>query len=262
MKLATLIATAVLGTSSLAAAKPLSFSFSGSAGITVSSDPIVIRDHRGIYADFRVRLPAPQPTWFNLGTLPAGDHALGREVLEGKRIDRLLLQAHGWVYLEKVRINFADGTYQIQEMNRWVSGNTVVDVTGHDRLLKNVIVKSMPFRNAGSVTVYARNLLDTRPNPAPIYGWNSLGIVSSGSQTFELDRTRFTKLALVSNGTMTVESIVFRFADKRPVLIKLDRTLTARSAPLVLDAPEMRGMTRITVNSKAAPGVDLMLYGR
>ena len=262
-KLATLIATAVLGTSSIAAADPaFTAQFSGSATFDVSSRPVIVRDHRPDPRPIALPVPAPRPTWFQLGTVTAG-----RQILEvnRSRMDSLFLQAHGWVYLERVRIVFGNGQDQFETYNRWVNsahGGLSINLAGENRTIKRIVVVSKPYRGTGSMTVFGRDRIRTQPMPASLYGFSRLGPLADGAQTLSVSKN-LTQLALASNGKANVRMVTLHFSTGAKHQMTIDRDLYAGSAPLTIALPRYRyDLVSITVHSTATRGTELVLFGR
>ena len=246
MKLATLIAALVLGTSSIAAAKP-------------AMPPVVVRDHRAI----ALPIPAPRPTWIHFGTATAYKQVLSPNFRHP--VDRLLLQANGWVYLEKVRIVFGNGQQQIETYNRWVGaayGGLAIDLAGQNRTIKSIVVVTRPVRGSGSLMVFGRNdLSSTKPMPALPAGFTRLGRLADGAQTLEVSKN-LSELAIATNGSAHIGVVTLHFATGAKHQMTLDRDLTA-SAPLSIALPRYRSqLVSITVHSTATRGSELALFGR
>jgi hypothetical protein len=268
MKLATLLATSLLGLSSVAAAEPAidfqaSASFDWSFGHAAQpAAPIVVRDHR---APARVFLPPPVPRPLppmaitKLGTVATGKQALA--VPGAARFDRLVLDIDGVVYLKQVTIVFANGERQLVRFGATYTGRMAspeIDLAGANRNLERIVVNTADTRR-GSVTVIAR---DDRPRPAPPANrWTKLGALPAGMHVLRLDTTaRYDRLAIAASGRVHLKQVLIRFANGGEQLAKLDLVLTAGSRTPIVDlAGADRRITSVVVYTDDQRG-GLTLY--
>ncbi len=166
-KLATLITSLVLGTSSIAAADP-SFSFSASASWSTSgSDQPLVRDHRLPVERARV----DRWSWIALSQpMTAGRRNVIR-VYDGTELAALRMQlTGGMTYIYDVDVRFADGTHQSISLNRWLwTSSPSLQLALSKRSVDTITIRSWGGRS-GAFQVFgqSRELLNERPLP-PVY---------------------------------------------------------------------------------------------
>jgi hypothetical protein len=260
MKLAALVTTILLGTTSMAAAES---SLSASASFRVSfgapATSLVVRDHR---VEAPHRIPAPVSAWVPVGSVARGRLTLANDRLRAGTFDRLLLASNGRVYVEKVYIQFANGQFQMERPHRYLR-DLEIDLAGQDRSIRRVIVYLGNGSARDAIHVYGRDDRFAERPPAGIAGMAKLGQVVDGVQTLRLGGEDLDRLAFVANGPVTIDKVVIRYGQKNDHVIQIDRTLTGRSAPITVALPRTdRGIVAIMVFSDATPGTELSLFGR
>jgi hypothetical protein len=147
MNLKAIIATLVLGTSSVALAAPNSPAFAPQ-----------VRDHRGDR-----RMPPRFERWQQIGT---GSLVRGRDLVRvnTSKIDKLKLElvGPGSMFVDKLVVSFGNGRSQTIEVDAWVTaraGTAALDIKGANRNITSIAVigrgQSSGFRAGASFKLLA-----------------------------------------------------------------------------------------------------------
>jgi hypothetical protein len=279
MKFATATLLALLGTSSIAVADP-----SATVGVDAKAtfgwrfgtnldDGNVVRDHRADRYQPIARPIRPQPSpWMNLGTVHNGGRAFLRSPLFAtNRFDSLTFTVRGRVHVEAMLVRFTDGQSQMIKLDRTLFEGTrmqmpVIDLAGENRAIRSILVYTGRNRMYGELTVFGRDERRIeRPDPRPMYRWDTLGSVATGKQSLKLDSARrYNVIALgTSSGSVHVKQILVRFEDGQEQLSKIDMVISGRGQMPVLDlAGNGRLIRQIIVYSEPSSYGDLTVYAR
>jgi hypothetical protein len=150
MNLKAIIATLVLGTSSVALAAPSNPAFAPQ-----------VRDHRGDRGDRR--MPPRFERWQQIAT---GSLVRGRDLVRvnATKIDKLKLElvGPGSMFVDKLVISFGNGRSQTIEVDAWVTaraGTAALDIKGENRSITSIAVygrgQSSGFRAGASFKLLA-----------------------------------------------------------------------------------------------------------
>lgn len=152
-KIATLITSLILGTSTLASAAP-SLSFSASASWSSNSDAPLVRDHRFPTID-RARPERARWSWIALSQpLNAGRRNVLHVDERTDVLSALRLQiASGTAYIYNLEIRYDDGSTQMITVNRWLwsSAPTMELALAKRAAVDSIRIKSWGGREGGSV---------------------------------------------------------------------------------------------------------------
>jgi hypothetical protein len=237
MKLKAVILTSlILGTSSLALAKPADLSYGVKADVKAD---LSLRDHRGPW----------RPTWTPLSDTISASRR--NTIKIGQRVDNLnairLQSKTGATYIYALTLRYADGSNETIEVDKWLYAGAPVltfDLPQHRGALSRVVVSTWTSARATYQVMGQQMRRIVRPpvaeqppaapppvTPAPV------GFVIAKDLTFAntpgyvhipvgVDKGRFEKMRIESTGSSTfIDRVHVTFANGNQQLMEVNKVL-------------------------------------
>jgi hypothetical protein len=232
-KLKAVLLTAIIGSSSAAMAQP-TVTFSGGAsaqfswGTPASYTAPVVRDHSSNQTAYQ--MPSSRETYINLAS--SLNLATGRDVVRPqmslRNTDSLMLRVNsGMAFVQKVRVQFADGSMQNVPVNAWMSTRNAapleIGLRNNKRIDTITIIGSASGRVSYQLFAQANQSIELPHAPPPVYQPQSAlsGVYQSnyGDVVITQSGNRIHGTYVAFNGTIdgTIEGNVIHFRWSQPV---------------------------------------------